>query len=185
VVHQGLTGGGAFLNANFQLFNGFRVVTNNFWSTAGGRYIFGQVPDVIVRPDGSLSAIKSSSTVTGFEYTRHNTLLYGYYGGVYAYRNVSTVNGLQYGYGVAATGVNYAAAISQNRSIQEGTIGVNQTLWRDTKYGGLNLMGQYSYITRNPWSVAPGNPTNANLNIAFVNLRYTLPGTAPAASALK
>jgi hypothetical protein len=185
IVHQSLTGGGAFLNLNFQLFNGFRVLTNNYWSEAGGRYIFGQVPDVIIRPDGSLSAINAYSTVSGFEYTHKNTLLYSYYGGVYADRNVATVNGAQYGYGVDATGANYSAAISQNRSIQEGTFGFNQTLWRDTKYGALNLMGQYSYITRNPWSVAAGNPSHASLNIAFVNLRYTLPGAAPAASALK
>ena len=43
-VNRRLTGGGAFLNLNFQLFPGFRVLTNNFWSNGGGRYIFGQNP---------------------------------------------------------------------------------------------------------------------------------------------
>jgi hypothetical protein len=179
IVHQSLSGGGAFVNLNFELFKGFRLLTNNYWSEGGGRYLFGQVPDVIVRPDGSLSAIRASSTVSGFEYTHKNTLLYSYYGGIYAYRNTATVNGAQYGYGVDAIGGNYAAGISQNRSIQEATFGFNQTLWRDGKYGALTLMGQYSYIVRNPWSVAAGNPSNANLNVVFVNLRYTLPGSAP------
>ena len=180
VVRQSLSGGGAFLNLNAQLFKGFRLLTNNYWSQGGGRYLFGQVPDVIVRPDGSLSAIRASSTVSGFEYTHKNTLLYSYYGGIYAYRNTAIVNALQYGYGVDAVGANYSAGIAQNRSIQEATFGFNQTLWRDAKYGALNIMGQYSYLVRNPWSVAAGNPSNANLHIVFVNLRYTLPGSAPA-----
>jgi hypothetical protein len=187
IVNHRLSGGGAFVNLNFQLFNGFRVLTNNFWNQAGGRYIFGQVPDVTINPDGSLSPIRSSSTVTGFEYTHKNTFLYAYYGGIYVHRDIGLVNGLEYGYGVDATGAagNYTTAITQNRTVQEFTVGLNQTLWRDTKYGALNLMGQYSYLTRNPWSVAAGNPTNAKLDLAFINLRYTLPGAAPAAGQLK
>jgi uncharacterized coiled-coil protein SlyX len=186
-VNHGLSGGGAFVNLNFQLFNGLRILTSNYWSQGGGRYIFGQVPDLIVNPDGSLSAIRTSSTLSGLEYTHKNTALYFYYGGVYVFRDVGIAGGLQYGYGVNATGPgsNYTAAISQNRTIQEATGGFNQTLWRDAKYGALNFMGQYSYLTRNPWSVALGNPTQAKLSIAFLNLRYTLPGTAPAATALK
>ena len=186
-VNRRTSGGGAFVNLNFQLFSGLRILTNNYWSQGGGRYIFGQVPDLTLNPDGSLSAIRTSSTVSGLEYTHKNTFLYFYYGGVYVFRDVGIAGGLQYGYGVNATGPgsNYAVAISQNRTIQEATGGFNQTLWRDTKYGALNLMGQYSYLTRNPWSVAPGNPTQAKLSIAFLNLRYTLPGTAPAATALK
>jgi hypothetical protein len=187
VIHQRLSGGGAFLNLNFQLFPGFRVLTNNFWSQAGGRYIFGQVPDVILNPDGSMSPIRASSTVTGVEYTHKNTFLYAYYGGIYVGRDLGFVNGAEYGYGLDATGVgsSYATAITQNRTIQEGTVGFNQTFWRDAKYGALNLMGQYSYLTRNPWSIAPGNPVNAKLSLAFINLRYTLPGAAPAAAELR
>jgi hypothetical protein len=186
VVHQRLTGGGSFVNFNFQLFPGFRVLTNNYWSQAGGRYIFGQVPDLIVNPNGSLSPIKASSTVTGIEYTYENTFLYVYYGGIYASRDIGFVNGAEYGYGVDATGPgsNYATAITQNRTIQEGTIGFNQTFWKDNKYGALNLMGQYSYLTRDPWRVATG-PNVAKLNIVFLNLRYTLPGAAPAAAELR
>ncbi len=132
-------------------------------------------------------AIKASSTVTGFEYTHKNTFLYAYYGGIYIARDLGFVNGAEYGYGVDATGVgsNYATAITQNRTIQEGTVGFNQTIWKDAKYGALNLMGQYSYLTRNPWSVSPGDPSNAKLSIVFINLRYTLPGAAPAAAELR
>ena len=153
VVHQRLSGGGGFLNLNFQLFPGFRILTNNYWSQAGGRYIFGQVPDLIVNPDGSLSPIKTSSTVTGYRiHTQEHVsirLLRRHLrfprpwvrqrGGVWLWRRCD------------GPGSNYATAISQNRTIQEGTVGFNQTFWKDDKYGALNLMGQYSYLTRNPW----------------------------------
>jgi TolA-binding protein len=180
IIDHSLTGGGVFGNFNVQLFNGFRVIVNAFWSQGGGRYIFGTVPDVIVQPNGSLSAIKASSTVSGFEYRFKNTLLYSYYGGVYAGKDVGFLNGTEYGYGVdAVSSGNYASAISQNRTIQEATIGFNQTMWADPKYGALNVIGQYSWLTRNPWGVVPGQPNEANLNLVFLDLRYTLPGSAP------
>jgi hypothetical protein len=68
---------------------------------------------------------------------------------------------------------------SQNRTIQEATFGFNQTFWKSGKYGALNLIGQYSYLTRDPWYVATGQPANASLNMVFFDLRYTLPGSAP------
>ena len=46
-------GAGGSLNANVELFPGLRLVTNNFWSDGEGRYLFGVVPDFIVRADGS------------------------------------------------------------------------------------------------------------------------------------
>jgi hypothetical protein len=168
------TGGGGFVNLNVQLFPGFRLLTNNFWSDGGGRYIFGQAPDLIVRNDGSLSPIKSGSTVSGFEFTHKNSFLYAYYGGLYVQRNATfDVNGttpVGYGYSGAPNG--------QNRTVQEETIGFNQTLWRDAKYGALNFMGQYSYLSRNPWFVGTSFK-DAHLNMVFLNLRYTLPGSAP------
>ncbi len=168
-------GGGGFANLNFELFKGFRVLTNNFWSDGGGRYIFGQAPDLIVRADGSPSLIHASSTVSGFEYTRENTMFYGYYGGLYIGRNVAIdTNGNPIGYGYTG------APNSQNRVIQEATFGFNRTLWKNASWGALNLLGQYSYVTRNPWYVVTGQPRNASLNMVFVDLHYTLPGSAPA-----
>ncbi len=186
VIHQRATGGGIFVNLNVQLFPGFRLLTNNFWSEGGGRYIFGEVPDVVVHPNGSLTDIEASSTVTGFEWTHKNTLIYAYYGGIYASKRIftdATAGGNTYGYGVPIA-TSYATAISQNRSIQEATFGFNQTLWKDAKYGAINFMGQYSYLTRDPWATAAGQPDHAGLNMAFLNLRYTLPGSAPAMSDL-
>jgi hypothetical protein len=169
------TGAGAFLNLNVEVLKGLRIVSNNFWSSGGGRYIFGQVPDLIVRNDGSLSPIRNGSTVTGLEFTHKNTLLYAYYGGVYIFKNTAfDVNGttpIGYGFTGSANG--------QNRNIQEITGGFSQTLWKDAKYGALNFMGQYSYVSRNPWFIAIGQPEDAHLSMIFLNLRYTLPGSAP------
>jgi hypothetical protein len=184
------TGGGGFVNLNVQLFPGFRLLTNNFWSDGGGRYIFGQVPDLIVRNDGSLSPIKTGSTVSGFEFTHKNSFLYAYYGGVYVQKNATfDLNGTPIGYGVTPatiTGTTFAATVgaNQNRAIQEITLGFNQTLWRDAKYGALNFMGQYSFLRRIPWVIPSNSSTlsedrEAHLHMLFFNLRYTLPGSAP------
>jgi hypothetical protein len=166
------SGGGGFVNLNVEAFKGFRILTNNFWADGGGRYIFGQVPDLMVRADDTISPIKAASTVSGFEYTHKNSLLYAYFGGIYVYKNTALdANGTTViGYGVPGSS-------SQNRKIFEETIGFNQTMWRDAKFGALNLMGQYSYLSRNPWATV--NPSDAHINMLFLNLRYTLPGSAP------
>jgi hypothetical protein len=169
-------GTGAFFNFNVEVFKGFRILSNDFWADGGGRYIFGQVPDVIVRADNTLSPVKAASTVSGFEYTHRNSLLYAYYGGIYAYRNLALdTNGLTLiGYGVPYA---VASSSSQNRMVNEETIGFNQTLWKDGRYGALNFMGQYSYVSRKFWATL--NPSDAHVNMVFLNLRYTLPGSAP------
>jgi len=173
-----IEGGGGFVNLHVEPIKGFRLLTNNFWSAGGGRYIFGQAPDVIAHADGSISPVHSGSTVTGFEITQKKTLIYGYYGGIYIMRNTAIDTGktaptLGYGYSGSGSG--------QNRAIQEISFGFNQTIWKDAKWGAVNFMGQYEYLVRNPWYVnyATGQPPNANNNMVFFNLRYTLPGSAP------
>jgi len=168
-------GGGGSINANFEIAKGFRLVTNNFASDGAGRYLFGVAPDFIVRADGSPSMIHSGSTVSGFEYQNKNTQLYGYYGGIYIKRNADVdANGTtKIGYGYAGS------PNSQNRTTQEGTVGLTQTVWRDAKYGALQVMLQYAYFFRDPWSVSAGAPKYAHESAAWFNLRYVLPGTAP------
>jgi hypothetical protein len=167
-------GGGGFLNLHVEIFKGLRLLTNNFWSDGGGRYIFGQAPDLVANANGSITPLHSSSTVSGFEYTNKNTLIFAYYGGIMIGRDtVIDTNKKLVGYGYTGS------ASSQNRTIQEATFGFNQALWKHPKYGALNLIGQYSYLTRDPWYVATGQPANASLNEVFVDLRYTLPGSAP------
>ena len=172
------TGGGGFVNANVEIFKGVRLITNNFYGDGVGRYIFGLAPDLIVRGDGSISPIRAAAGVSGLEFTHGKSFFYAYYGGLYIARNtaVDTTSSATpqplIGYGYAGS------SNAQNRTIQEATIGFNQTLWKDAKFGALNFMGQYSYVSRNPWVIGTGGE-DAHLNMVFLNLRYTLPGSAP------
>jgi uncharacterized coiled-coil protein SlyX len=175
-VYSTKAGGGGSFNGNFEVVKNFRLVTNNYWSDGGGRYLFGQAPDVAVRADGSLSPIHAGGTVDGFEATvNKNTLLYAYYGGIYVGRDVVIdANGTSLvGYGYRGS------ANSQNRAIQEITFGLNQTIWKDAKYGALNFMAQYEYALRNPWYIAPNAPKGTHDNTIYINLRYSLPGGVP------
>jgi hypothetical protein len=168
-------GFGGILGANVEVVKNLRLISTNYWSDGGGRYLFGQAPDVIVRSDGSLSPVHSGGTVNGFEATVKNTLLYTYYSGIFIDRNVALdANGTtKIGYGFPGS------ANGQNRAIQEITFGFNQTIWRNPRYGAINFMAQYEYLTRDPWSVATGSPKNTHDNTIYTNIRYTLPGSMP------
>ena|SRR5437879_11058033 len=64
---------------------------------------------------------------------------------------------------------------TSNRTVQEESFGVIPTLWSSENYGKVQIITQYSYLSRNPWFVAPGNPRSAHLNMAYIDFRYTLP----------
>ena len=169
--------GGGSVNGNFEVAKGIRLITNNFWSDGVGRYLFGEAPDAVIRTDGSLSAIHAGGMVQGFEaQLTPKFQLWGYYGLIYIGKNVVIdTNGKPVGYGYTGS------SGGQNRNINEGTIGFTQTFWKDAKYGALSFIGQYEYLTRNPWYVATGQPKSAHDNAIYLDLRYTLPGSAPPA----
>jgi len=172
--HFSAQGGGLLVGANAEIFKNFRLITTNYWSDGGGRYLFGQAPDLIVRADGSLSLVHSGGTVDGFEARIKNDLLYAYYSGILIDRDVALdTNGNKIGYGYAGS------ANSQNRAIQEITFGFNHTIWSNPRYGAINFMAQYEYLTRDPWAVAAGSPKNTHDNTIYTNIRYTLPGLMP------
>ena len=175
-MHFTKAGGGGSINTNLEVVKNFRVIENAYWSDGGGRYIFGQVPDVVIRSDGSLSPIHAGGTVDGFEATlSKNFLLYGYYGAIYAGRDVALDTN-----GTTLVGYGFRGG-SQNRLIQEFTLGYVHTLWKDAKYGGLSMIVQYEWLNRDPWyvNVASGAPKNAHDSTVYVDVRYTLPGSAP------
>ncbi len=172
--HYTSHGFGGSANVNFEIAKGVRVVSNNYWSDGGGRWIFGLAPDLIVRPDGSLSPIHSGSTVDGIEVQAKNTQFYAYYGGTFIRPNTAVdATGKLIGYGYSGS------PNSQNKSIHEPSFGITQTFWKDPKYGALQLMLQYSYVLRYPWFVATNAPQDAHASMVFLNLRYLLPGSAP------
>jgi len=179
-----ITGGGVSVNVNYEIIHNLRLVANTFYSDGGGRYIFGLGPDVIVKPDGTLSGIHAGSGIGGLEYqaTPHY-MFYGYYGGAYFQRNygflaatpISSCGGVT---GFSCVGFGFpGSANTSNRAVQEGTIGVIPTLWSNANYGRLQIITQYSYLVRSPWSIlsTPGNPMNAHTNMMYLGLRYILP----------
>lgn len=175
------TGGFSF-NNNLTLFKGFRLIENATYGNGIGRYFFGQGPDFVVNADASPTNIKAAGTVDGFEYQiTKTTQFYAYYGAEYFGRqNVWDPTAKKFtGYGFTGS------PNSQNRDLQETTVGFQQTIWRDPRFGALQFFGQYSYLFREPWYVTTTAPGKASTNMFFVNLRYALPGAVPKLQAKK
>jgi hypothetical protein len=167
-------GGGIQVGLNGEIFKGFRLISTNFWGDGEGRYLFGQAPDVVVNASGNFNLLHAGGTVDGFEARAGRILLFGYYGGIYIDKDVVIdANGKPVGYGYAGS------ANSQNKAIQEITFGFNQTMWSSPRYGAINLIGQYEYLTRNPWYIALGAPDQTHDNTIYFDIRYTLPGSMP------
>jgi hypothetical protein len=182
-----ITGGGGSLNLNYEVIHNLRLVANTFYSYGGGRYIFGLGPDVIVKPDGTLSGVHAGSGVGGLEYqATPRYLFYSYYGGAYFQRNFGaspeapafSCNGIR---GFVCRGFGFPGSLNTaNRAIQEGTFGVIPTLWSNENFGRLQIISQYSYVIRSPWSLLPhagigASPKNAHTNMIYLGLRYILP----------
>ncbi len=176
------TGGALTAGTTFELFKNFNLVGNVVWGNGAGRYLAGLAPDLIVKSDGAPSLVHSGSVLTGFEWiASKNTTIAAYYGGIYAGRNAFVdVTSATYNSANPATWTyggfgGYASPNSANRSIQEGTLVLTQTFWKNPNYGALQFISQGSYLTRSPWYVAPSAPKNAHLFLSTAGIRYVLP----------
>ncbi|MBZ5697721.1 MAG: hypothetical protein LAN18_04165 [Acidobacteriia bacterium] len=164
-------GGGVAGTMNIELVKNLRLITTAFYSYGGGRYIASTGgPDLIIRPNGTLSGIHSGSGIGGLEYQPNpKTVIYAYYSGAYFGRNFDLTGTTYTGYGFPGSGNN------NNRYLYEPTFGIHYMMWRNPNYGDLRLMTQYSYVSRTPWYVAPGTPATAHTSMIYINLRYDLP----------
>lgn len=173
------TGYAGEFNMNLGFTKNFRLIENLFWGEGNGRYIFGLAPDFIIDGNGAISPLHSASTVDGFEWNLgKKTLVSLLYGGVYIDRDVTEVSTVSSKGVITFTPFGYGyIGSNQNRSIQEGTADLVQTLWGSSNYGKLSLIIQYSYLNRNPWYYNPaaGAPKEGHTNMGYVDLRYTLP----------
>jgi len=167
-------GGGVTGGVNLEVVKDLHFILNGFYSSGGGRYIFGLGPDVVVKPDGSLATVRSGSGIVGFEYQLKKTMFYAYYGGAYfdqAYYVASVKSGVPSYVGFGYPGSSNAS----NKVINEATVGFIQTFWKNPKYGALQWINQYSYLDRVPWFVASGSSKDAHVSMVYTNLRYVLP----------
>jgi hypothetical protein len=174
---------GGEIGAKMELFKNFRLIGQGYYSDGGGRYIYGLGPDIVVRQATTTSPfvpspVRSESAILGFEWqAQPKSLFYAYYGGAevirdYSYQPVATGSPTTFvGYGYPAS------PNSQNRAIQEGTVGWTQDFFKSPNFGKFSLMTQVSYLTRDPWTSAPtpANPRDAHLVEIYMNIRYTLP----------
>lgn len=174
-------GGGLMGAFNVELVKGFRFLANGLYGPGVGRYLIQLAPDVVVLPapggtDVRISPVHSGMGLGGIEWQlAPKTVLGAYYGGMFAQRNfaLDTTAGAP-----ANTFSGFGSPKSpnsHNRSVQEATLDLQQTFWRNPQYGALLLIAQASYVTRSPWVVAVGAPKNAHLGMGYLSLRYVLP----------
>jgi hypothetical protein len=177
-------GGGVAVNTNIEVVKGLHIIADSFWSDGGGRYIGGLGPQFVVAQRGPVTSPTASTAplvaqlvhagagLGGFEYQlTKKTLVSALYGGAYFDRAFSidpSTNKLV-GYGFAGS------ASTNNRFIQEGTFSTVSTLFKRPSYGAVQIITQFSYIERTPWSVAAGTPKNAHLFENYFDIRYVLP----------
>ena len=169
-------GGGASVNVSHELTRNFRLLANTFFGNGGGRYLFGQGPDVVIRVDGSPELVRSHSGLAGFEYQISPRLMvYANYGFYYIGRRtvIDQETGKPIGYGYTGS------PDSHNRVIHEPAAGISFSIFKNPEFGALMLQSQYAYFIRHPWYVAPGRPGGADNNTLYLNVRYVLPGSPP------
>jgi hypothetical protein len=170
------TGMGGAFNVDLELVKNLSFIGDAYLSDGGGRYIFGQAPDFVVSPTGAegafaISTLSSQSYIAGLEWkATAATTLFGYGSTVEIGRKSERLaNGSYVGYGYAGS------PNSQNKSIDELSLGISETLWKNPAYGALQVIGQVSYVDREPWYVAAGQPGRADATVVFLDLRYLLP----------
>ena len=164
-------GFGGSVGTVLEVAKNFRLIGTSFYSSGGGRLIVGLGPDFVVGPDGSISPVHSMSANAGLEYApTAKSQFFAYYSGSYFRRNYTVLApGSYLGFGFPGS----SAAAS--RQYQEPTFGYYYTWWKNPRYGALQAIGQYAYLTRAPWYAAPGTPTTGHANMIFGSLRFTLP----------
>jgi hypothetical protein len=163
-------GGGASINARFNVTTGTKLWLQSAFGSGLGRYVGGLVPDVAFRSDGSISPIGTTSWVGGVEQKVSDRVsLGGYYSGVNSDDNFfSDVGGDYIGFGYPG------ASNSNNRTILEVTGTGSYQFLKSADRGSGQLSLQLSWLTREPWSQGNG-PASANAVMFFAQVRYNLP----------
>jgi len=155
----------------------FELIENAFAAKGGGRYeSTGLGPDFIVTPANAsgvdqIRTVYTYADMFGAEWdATPMSKFYGYFGQVYYGKaTAQQSNGSFVGYGYTGS------STSDNKLIEEYTLGLTQTLWKSPTAGDLKLLLQYSYLSRDPLYVAPNTPSNAHLNMFYFDFRYDLP----------
>jgi hypothetical protein len=178
-------GGGGTIAGNYELLpNKLVFLANAFWSDGGAHFLVATGPQLVVRPnpagtDVSLSMVHAGAGSAGLEWRASEKEAFAvYYGVDYFGRNFfpdttdTTHPGTVIGFGGPGS------PNTNNRFIQQITFDWLLTFWKSHRFGALQYYTQYSYLSRAPWFVAPGDPRNAHLSMVYAGIRYVLPSTS-------
>ena len=176
-LHNSTHGGGLLVGLNVALLKNFYASSRPTLSAmARAGICLGRRRTSLCEPTAPSTRSKPTALSMVLKRPSRTPCFMPYYGGIYIDRNTAVDTGAttaKIGYGWAGS------PNSQNRVINELTFGFNQTMWRNPRYGAINVMGQYEYLEREPWFVAAGTPRATHDNTIYFNIRYTLPGSMP------
>jgi hypothetical protein len=68
-------------------------------------------------------------------------------------RNVRLIANTLFGSGGGRYLFGLESAADNNRTVQDARFDLVQTFWKNPKYGALSVIAQYSYLSRDPWSI--------------------------------
>ena len=157
-----------------------------------GRYATGQLPDVTIAADGSLTPLVGLSALVGLiarplngldiyayagieqvsaSYFNSGTALFGY--GNPGFSNVGCTIVTPSSFALAVTAAP-ANCIGNNRRLSEVTVGFWQDIYRSKPLGRVRVGAQYEYIRREVFAGIGGAPATDN-NIFLTSIRYFLP----------
>jgi hypothetical protein len=159
---------------------------NMLYGRGVGRYAPGQLPDVTIASDGSLTPLVGLTAMAGLIGHPWDGL------DVYAYAGLERVNASYFNVGTTLLGYgnpgfsnagctivtlsSFAGAtppancIANNRSLSDVTVGFWQNVYKGD-YGRVAVGAQYEYIIRGVFAGIGGAPSTAD-NIAMTSIRY-------------
>ncbi|GGA53560.1 hypothetical protein GCM10011507_00850 [Edaphobacter acidisoli] len=185
-------GGGFVANARFPVASRLSVGLHLVGGDGTGRYGASLLPDVTVRPDGTLAPLRNAQGLLSVEFNATKKLeFFGYGGTEYVQRTVYRNGaGVLVGYAPPTgnntgceveppptSGSGYApgsgTCLGATRDIAQGSVG-----WVYRAYSGpagrLQYGLAYSYLTRTGWTGLGGAPTATN-NMVYTSFRYYIP----------
>jgi hypothetical protein len=163
-------GGGASINARYNVSAGTKLLMQTGFGSGFGRYIGGMVPDAAFRRDGSISTISTMSWVGGVEQTLSPKVsVAGYYSGLDTDANFDLdTDGSYIGFGFPGS------SNSNNRKIQQITGTGSYQFLRSPDRGSGQFSLQASWLKREPSSTGNGQ-ASAKAFLFFAQVRYNLP----------
>ena len=147
--------------------------------SGNGRYGSGQLPDVTVKPDGSVVAIHEWQAMAGLIYKPTPMWTLYLYGGEEQASQAFYKGSTSSGYGNPAADTSGCDLVSGSattcaavtKSLQQGVAGAWWKVYQGDEIGNFQIGLQYSYTKRTAFTGTAGAPT-ANINMAFVSFRW-------------